>query len=386
MKRNLHHSRRSSASNARLSFALALVLWAGGLPNLLAQAVPDRINYQGILLKGDGIPVPAVPTDVEFRIYDTPTLATGLQWGRMFRITPDTNGAFNVILSSEGSLLTGSPDVSLASAFTGTGSDARYLELTVAGSTPIRPRQRFVASPYALLAHDVSDARSDFRVAGVLTVAGPASLSSLTASGAANVGSLTVTTSANVAGPVTAASFVGNGAELTGINTNSLVQQVVEALCPPGTIVAYGGHANNLPPGWLLCDGRSLSRTTYPRLFGAIATNWGAASSSEFNLPDLRGMFLRGVNGARSDTFADPDNASRMASAPGGSINNVVGSLQRYQVQAHTHTYSTDYETTGDDGSSAWYERYGAHLVDTGVTGGSETRPNNAYVNYIIKY
>jgi hypothetical protein len=345
---------------------LALTLWLGCLPGLLAQSVPDQINYQGILLDGQGAPVMA-PTDVEFRIYDTPTAATGLQWGRTFKITPDANGAFNVVMSDDGALLSDTPGTSLASVFSGTGSNNRYLELKVAGSTPISPRQRFVASPYAFLANGLTAAAlQNFTISDTLAVAGTANVGSLTSVGIANVGSLTTVGSANVgsltasglatvgsltttgaatvgsltasgtanvAGAVTAASFAGSGANLTGIGTNSLVQQVVDALCPPGSIMAFGGDTNHIPSGWLLCDGTSVSRTIYSRLFSAISTNWGTANASVFNLPDLRAMFLRGVNLAKTGSYTDPNASSRAASATGGASGNAVGSVQQDALQ-----------------------------------------------------
>jgi len=44
---------------------------------------------------------------------------------------------------------------------------------------------------------------------------------------------------------------------------------------PTGTIVAYGGPITNLPYGWLLCDGSTVSAATYPQLSAAIGTTWG---------------------------------------------------------------------------------------------------------------
>jgi len=306
-----------------------MALWLGALPGLLAQAVPDRINYQGILLRGDGSPVPAVPTDVEFRIYDTPTATTGLKWGRMFRITPDTNGAFNVVLSGDGALLSGAPDVTLPSIFTGTGSDSRYLELTVAGSTPIRPRQRFVASPYAFLAEDVR-------------------------------------------------SFNQRPPE--------------DYFLPPGMVVPFAG--SSAPNGWLPCDGTSYTTNQYPRLFAAIGTAWGTTGSGNFNVPDLRGMFLRGVNGSRTGSYADPGSTNRMTALIGGNSGNNVGSVQEDQVVSHNHNYDNEWK---------YLQRLGHQTINAGLDnspnepdiiqtreiqpyGGAETRPNNAYVNYIIKY
>jgi microcystin-dependent protein len=46
----------------------------------------------------------------------------------------------------------------------------------------------------------------------------------------------------------------------------------------------------------MVCDGRSLSRTTYAELFGAIGTTYGTATPSTFNIPNLQGYFVRGLN------------------------------------------------------------------------------------------
>jgi microcystin-dependent protein len=51
--------------------------------------------------------------------------------------------------------------------------------------------------------------------------------------------------------------------------------------------------------GWLLCDGRSLSRETYSDLFKIIGTTFGSANSTSFNLPDARGRVL-GLSGQGS--------------------------------------------------------------------------------------
>lgn len=46
--------------------------------------------------------------------------------------------------------------------------------------------------------------------------------------------------------------------------------------------------------GWLICDGRSLSRETYSNLFSIIGTTYGSNSGTTFNLPDCRGRVLGG--------------------------------------------------------------------------------------------
>jgi microcystin-dependent protein len=68
----------------------------------------------------------------------------------------------------------------------------------------------------------------------------------------------------------------------------------VSSLIPTGAIMAFGGTV--APTGWLLCQGQSISRTTYAALFAAISTNFGG-SGTVFNVPDLRGYVPAGVGG-----------------------------------------------------------------------------------------
>lgn len=71
------------------------------------------------------------------------------------------------------------------------------------------------------------------------------------------------------------------------------------------------------PDGWLVCDGRAVSRTTYSDLFNCIGETFGRGNgATTFNLPDLRGEFIRGWNGSSSGTdanrsFGTKQNATR---------------------------------------------------------------------------
>ena len=72
--------------------------------------------------------------------------------------------------------------------------------------------------------------------------------------------------------------------------------------CPIGSILPFGGTI--APNGFFLCQGQALSRTDYKELFGVIGTSFGSGDgSTTFNLPDLRGEFLRGAgtNGHTSE-------------------------------------------------------------------------------------
>ena len=61
---------------------------------------------------------------------------------------------------------------------------------------------------------------------------------------------------------------------------------------PTGAIMAF----NDVPEGWLECNGAAVSRTTYARLFAKVGTKWGAGDgSTTFNLPNLEGRVLQGT-------------------------------------------------------------------------------------------
>lgn len=66
---------------------------------------------------------------------------------------------------------------------------------------------------------------------------------------------------------------------------------------PIGTIYAFAG--NNIPKGYLPCNGSAISRTTYADLFAVIGTTYGSGDgSSTFNLPNLTDKFIQGSDTA----------------------------------------------------------------------------------------
>jgi len=191
----------------------------------------------------------------------------------------------------------------------------------------------------------------------------------------------------------------------------------VSAPVPSGTILPFGGTV--APAGYLLCDGTEVQRADYPRLFATVGEAFGATTVFTFTLPDLRGRFLRGVDGAATN---DPDRNSRVAIAPGGNVGNNVGSLQGDARRGNSGTVSGTTASSGnhshsfptwnddhdeDDGNpntalDGWADdkpsgsssnnttdTQGAHThtfsASVTLAGDAETRPKNVYVNYIIK-
>lgn len=80
--------------------------------------------------------------------------------------------------------------------------------------------------------------------------------------------------------------------------------------------------ATTTPPKHaLVCDGSAVSRVIYAALFAAIGTTFGAGDgATTFNLPDLRGKFIRGTGG----------NAAALGVAQGDAIRNITGYINGY--------------------------------------------------------
>jgi microcystin-dependent protein len=159
-----------------------------------------------------------------------------------------------------------------------------------------------------------------------------------------------------------------------------------------GTIVPYGGEIVETKPGdpyqvqlgWFFCNGASLDREEYKDLFDVIGVAFGAPDPNTFNLPDLRGRFVRGVDHGAGN---DPDARLREAGNKGGNTGNKVGSVQDDELKKHKHQWQGF--RACDSGSRAVRSRdpiKSDSIQDACFeTGGNETRPKNVYVDWIIR-
>ena len=211
------------------------------------------------------------------------------------------------------------------------------------------------------------------------------------------------------------------GAKLIGYKGRTVAQKLDEL----GLVSSVSAFARSTAPaGWLKANGAAVSRTTYADLFAAIGTTFGAGDgSTTFNLPDLRGEFLRGWDDARGvdsgrtfGSWQDSDNKSHTHTAStesyththtwsgttssngvhthtvtgnnsgsvGGASNQPATGVQNGsartvitvdQAGAHTHTVSG---TTSSDSHT--------HTVTVNATGDTEARPRNLALLFCIKY
>lgn len=166
---------------------------------------------------------------------------------------------------------------------------------------------------------------------------------------------------------------------------------------PLGSMHIWAGRDDAVPAGYTLCDGRELDNNDWPDLFAAIGYAWGGNGGNLFRLPDMRGTFARGVD---LGTGNDPDAGDRTAIYPGGNTGDAVGSVQLDAMQCFQATYdryvvageSVRQATAGGSKTVArdsnQYNTTQIEFVDDGCGDPrfeSETRPRNAYVNYIIR-
>ena len=128
-------------------------------------------------------------------------------------------------------------------------------------------------------------------------------------------------------------------------------------------------------------EGQAINRLSYPELFALYGVTYGVGDgTTTFNLPDLRGQFIRGVDNAAG---IDPDSASRLDRGD-GVTGDIVGTTQEDDFKSHEHQIKSR-----ADGGSGINARLGNHLdvgsQSTELEGGNETRPKNIYVRFIMR-
>ena len=156
--------------------------------------------------------------------------------------------------------------------------------------------------------------------------------------------------------------------------------------CPLGTINAFGGAT--APEGWLLCQGQALSRTTYKDLFDVIGTNFGSGDgSTTFNLPDLRGEFLRGAGSNSHTDQGHGGNVGTHQDATDIPYYYVAGNSTRrvdFFVKNTDVTYVHNYDANigaSTEGISLYTDNTWTGEYPMSVS----VRPTNTSVNYIMK-
>ena len=181
---------------------------------------------------------------------------------------------------------------------------------------------------------------------------------------------------------------------------NEILSHWEQFVLPAGAIQHFA--MQTAPSGWLVCNGKALLQSDYPKLYLAIGNIYGTPTgdnaANEFLLPDFRGRFIRGW-----DNMAQVDEP---ATAAGNDLtaNRVFGSVQEDDNKEHNHDITDPghyHGTQAGDwggrtfGTTALAETgrdksgYNTHSATTGITindQGTESRPKNIAILVCIKY
>ena len=190
-----------------------------------------------------------------------------------------------------------------------------------------------------------------------------------------------------------------NGGYLQTNAAGVLSFQIIEGV-PTGSVFCIA--VATVPTGYVECNGGSYARTgTYAALFAIIGTTYGAADSSHFNVPDLRGEFIRGFdNGKGTDSGRNVGSSQGSANlqhnhsaSTSTSIGNHQHNVDTLNEFASTHgTWQTvgGYRQVHIGGTARKPKTSSASLSASSSTtvnnsGGSESRPRNIAMMYVIK-
>ncbi len=155
------------------------------------------------------------------------------------------------------------------------------------------------------------------------------------------------------------------GTNTTQLATTAFVKSAMDNVQveQAGQVVFFA--MNSAPSGWLKANGAAVSRTAYAALFAAIGITHGAGDgSTTFNLPDLRGEFIRGWDDSR-----------------GVDAGRAFGSWQADEFRSHVHYTHNSGTLTAPYGGGA-----GQQADPTSAAGGDETRPRNIALLACIKF
>lgn len=159
---------------------------------------------------------------------------------------------------------------------------------------------------------------------------------------------LSLTGSPTEAQHATSKSFVENhvSTQIEALRTELLTQiatqvaAVADSAVPTGSLMVHG--ADSCPEGYLVANGSAVLRADYPELFAVVGTHFGGGDgSTTFNLPDMRGQFVRGWDAGAN---LDPDRVfgSSQGEAFKSHSHNVSDAGHSHSVtdEGHTHTVS----------------------------------------------
>jgi len=185
-------------------------------------------------------------------------------------------------------------------------------------------------------------------------------------------------------------------AKITDANVTN-AKLAADAATPTGSITAFAA-ATGAPTSWLACDGTAISRTTYSALFVVIGTTWGVGNgTTTFNLPDLKGRVLAGVEATATRlTTANANDSNITSTVVGSTGGDQYPQLHTHTQDQHSHTYNRPPQIANQGGAglvlgSNWYANETVSTAMATATnqntfsGQSGNVQPTAIIRYIIK-
>ena len=154
--------------------------------------------------------------------------------------------------------------------------------------------------------------------------------------------------------------------------------ELYDGIVPPGAVIPYAG--SSAPDGWLLCDGRTVSRTTYAALFAVIGVTYGAGDgNTTFALPNLQGRVAAGTSSSHP-----------LASKAGADSKNIevknIPSLSTAIAVAREQTQSESRDVVQTNYTNKYAFSTSGVKSGDGTNTAFDVRQATLYLNYIIKY
>lgn len=159
------------------------------------------------------------------------------------------------------------------------------------------------------------------------------------------------TTSSTSTGSTTISDFTNSQHDHSSVRMGGRV-------VPAGVLMPFAGITGSLPPGWLPCDGRAVSRVTYSDLFNAIGTSYGGGDGvNTFQVPDMRARLPLGAGSALS--------GYPTSGTLGGAGGTAQVTLTSSQLPPHTHDITHTH--TGNTGPETGHAHAipGAYVANT---------------------
>lgn len=139
------------------------------------------------------------------------------------------------------------------------------------------------------------------------------------------------------------------------------------------------------PDGYLKANGAAISRSTYSDLFAVIGTTFGSGDgSTTFNLPDLRGEFVRCWDDGKGTDSGRSANSSQDQDWKGFWQTNTGQNSSTGYVHDNAYMGKTLYPTYTGRLFMGYWSNPSAHLGT--AWDDSEVRPRNIALLACIKY